>query len=77
MEREQNVADFVLPRSAVVRTPDGVRYQIMSEDTGYARSSAGRGELLRIEDEIGDVVHQLSRSIVRGIRQTGASSAKV
>lgn len=49
-------------RIGVVRTGDGVRYEVES-DMPYSREAAGVGELVRSDNRLGDVIAQISRSV--------------
>ena len=49
-------------RIDVVRTEDGARYEVES-DAPYGRAAAGIGERARIDNSLGEVIAQISRSV--------------
>ena len=56
-------------RHVVLRTPDGLRFEVVIDDglLDVGRQSGGLGELVRTNEELGEVVQRVMGALARGM----------
>ena len=59
-------------RPVVARTPDGLTFEIQVDDDNslYHSASAGRGELVRVDQGVGRTISRLATEVSRALQAT-------